>query len=83
MEEICRLVPMNPHPSEVVAKKVVKRVARQETEAVWDPVSLVGLFIIVRLGPLAKVAYSLCTFFVRTGPNPQCDSIKSVTRVLL
>lgn len=70
MEEIGRLVPVNPHPSEVVAKEVIKRIAGQEAKAVWDPVCLVGLFIVVGLGTFAKVANSLSAFFIRTGPNP-------------
>lgn len=41
VEQVGGLVPVNPHATEVVAEKVVKRISRKEAQAVGNPVSLI------------------------------------------
>jgi hypothetical protein len=42
MEKVCGLVPVDPHPSKIIAQKVVKRIPGKERQAVWDPISLIS-----------------------------------------
>jgi hypothetical protein len=53
VEQIGGFVPMNPHATKVISKKIIKGIARQETQAVGDPVSLIGVVVVVGLGLLA------------------------------
>lgn len=75
MEKVGRLVPVNPHATEVVPKKVVERVARQEAQAVGNPVGLAGGIKIIWLRALAEVANGLCTLVVGPGPDTKCNAI--------
>jgi hypothetical protein len=52
MEKICRLVPVNPHSSEVVSEKVVNGIPREERQAVRNPVGFVWVVIEIGLGSL-------------------------------
>ena len=83
MEQICSFVPVNPHATEVVAKKVVNRVSGQERQAVWDPICLVAILVKVGFGPLAKVSDGLRTLIICSRPDSQCNAVKCVCRVLL
>jgi hypothetical protein len=83
MEQVSSLVPVDPHPAQVVAKKVVKRVARQEAQAVRNPVSLAGSVEVVRLSALAKVANGFRALVISTRPNAKSDTVQRVRRVLL
>ena len=50
MEEIARLVPVNPHSSEIVTEEVVERISGQKAQAVWDPIGLVRCIVVIGLG---------------------------------
>jgi hypothetical protein len=47
VEEVRGFVPVDPHTAEIIAEKVVKRITREETQAVRDPVRLVGLLVVI------------------------------------
>ena len=67
MEEVGGLVPMDPHPAKVVAQQVVQGVAREEAQAVRDPVVVVGIVVEVRLlRPSPQFADRFGPFFVRS-----------------
>jgi hypothetical protein len=83
MEEVGGLVPMDPHTAKVVTKKVVERVSRQETQTVWNPISVVGAIIKVTFGAASKVADGVCALLVGTRPDSERDTIKGVGGVLL
>lgn len=83
VEQVGGLVPVNPHTTQVVAQQVVERVPGQETQAVGDPVSLVGVVVKVGFGLLAQLTDGLGTLLISTGPDAQRDTVKSVRRVLL
>ena len=78
MEQVSGLVPMNPHAPEVVAQQVVQGISRQETKAVWDPVGFIGIVIEIWFCLLAKLPDGLCTLLIRTGPDPECDTVEGV-----
>lgn len=78
VEEVGRLVPVNPHAAKVVAKEVVKWVARQETQAVWDPVGFARVVEVVWLCAPAEVTNSLRALVVGAGPDAKCDTIQGV-----
>ena len=83
MEEVCGLIPMDPHAAKVITKQVVKRVPGKERQAVWDPVSLVGRIVEVRLCPLAKIANGLGTLLICPGPDTKSNTVECVRGVLL
>lgn len=59
MEQVCGLVPMNPHAPEVVTQQVVEWISGEEGQAVRNPVCLIGVVIEVGLRPLPQIADSL------------------------
>jgi hypothetical protein len=69
MEQVGSLIPVNPHSSEVVAKKIVERIPREEAQAVRDPVCLVGSVSIVGLGLSAELTNGLSTLLVSSRPD--------------
>ena len=83
MEQVGGLVPVNPHTTEVITQQVVQRVPGQETQAVRDPVGLVGVVVKVGFGLLAQLTDGLRTLLISTGPDAQRDTVESVRRVLL
>lgn len=83
MEQVRRLVPVDPHAAEVVAQQVVEGISRQKGQAVRDPVNLVWVVIEVRLGPLPEVANCLGTLLVGPRPDAEADAVKCVRGVLL
>ena len=83
MEEVSSLVPVDPHPTQVVTKKIVQRVARQETQAVRDPVGLARGVKVVRLSALAEVTNGLRALVISARPDAKGDAIQRVRRVLL
>lgn len=83
MEQVGSLVPVNPHASKVIPEQVVERVARQETQAVWNPVRLLGTVVEIRLGAFSQVADGLGSFLVGAGPDAESNSIEGMRRVLL
>ena len=83
MEEVSSLVPVDPHSTQVVAEKIVQRVARQEAQAVRDPVGLAGSVEVIRLGSFAKVTNCFSALVICTGPDAKSDAVQCVRRVLL
>jgi len=83
VEQVGGLVPVNPHTPEVVTQQVVQGVPGEETQAVRNPVSLVGVVVKVGFGLLAQLADGLRTLLISTGPDAQRDTVESVRRVLL
>jgi hypothetical protein len=83
VEQVGSLVPVDPHPTQVVAKKIVQRVARQEAQAVRDPVGLAGSVEVVRFSALAKVTNGLRALVISTRPDAKGDTVQCVRRVLL
>jgi len=74
---------MDPHATEVVSQKVVQGIPGEETQAIGDPVGLIGVVVKVGFGLLAKLTDGLGTLLIGTGPNAQRDTVQSVRRVLL
>lgn len=83
MEEIGSLVPVNPHAAEVVTQKIVERIPGKERQAVWDPVGLIGVVVVVRLSPLPQIPDRLRPLLVGPRPDAQANSVKRVGRILL
>jgi hypothetical protein len=83
VEEVGRLIPVDPHASEVITQEVVKRVSGEEGQAIRNPICLIWRVIEIRFGPPSQIANGLCTFLIRSGPNSQSDTIEGVRRVLL
>jgi len=83
VEQVSSLVPVDPHTTQVVTKKVVQRVTRQEAQAIRDPVGLARSVEVVRLGAFAKVTNGLRALVVSAGPNAKGDTIQRVRGVLL
>ena len=78
MEEVGGFVPVDPHATKVVAKEVVKRISRKETQAVRDPVCLARALVVVGLGAFSQLANCLGTLLVCAGPDTKSDTVKSV-----
>lgn len=76
MEQVGRLVPVNPHTAEVVTEQVVQRVPGQEAQAVRNPVSLIGIVVEIGFRLLAHLANRLRTLFVGARPDAQGNTIK-------
>jgi hypothetical protein len=83
MEKVRSLVPVNPHAPEVVAKKVVERIAREKAQAIRYPISFIGDIVVVCLRLSPKFADSLCTPLICTGPNTERDAVQGMLRILL
>lgn len=83
MEQICGLVPMDPHAAQVVTQQVEQRVPRQKAECVRDPVGLIGIVEIVGLVPPPQLSDGLGTSIIGPRPDAQGDPVESVRRVLL
>jgi hypothetical protein len=83
VEEVGGLVPVDPHATEVVAKKVVKGISRKEAQAVGDPVCLAGVVVVVGLCASSQLADCLGTLLVCARPDAEGDTVKSVGGVLL
>lgn len=83
VEEVGRLVPMNPHAPEVVTEKVVERVAREERQAVRDPVLLLRVIVEVGLRPPPQLTDRLGPLLIGARPDTQADTIERVRRILL
>jgi hypothetical protein len=83
VEEVGGLVPVDPHAAQVVAEQVVERVARQEAEAVGDPVAVIGRVVQVRVGLAAQIADGVGALVVGARPDAQGDAVQGVGRVLL
>lgn len=78
VEQVGRLVPVDPHAPEVVAQQVVQRVPREERQAVRNPVLLLRVVVEVGLRPLPELADRLGALLVGAGPNAQADAVESV-----
>jgi hypothetical protein len=83
VEKVGGLVPVNPHASQVVTKQVVERVAGEERQAVGNPIRLVGVVVVVRLGTLAKITDRLGALVVGSGPDSERDTVKGLGGILL
>lgn len=83
VEQVGGLVPVNPHTTEVVAEQVVQGIAREEAEAVGDPVSLLWVVVEVGLDSLSQVANSLGPLLVGARPDTERNTIQSVRGILL
>lgn len=83
MKEIGCLVPVDPHAAKIVAQKVVKRVARQETQTVGNPVSLARGIKVIRFCAPTEIPDGLCTLVVGTRPDTKSNAVQCVGRVLL
>ena len=83
MEEVCGLIPMNPHAPQVIAQQVEQRVPRQKTERVRDPVRLVRRVIIIGFVPFAQFSDRLGPLIVCPRPHPKGNSIERMRGVLL
>lgn len=66
MEQVGRLIPVDPHTAQVVAKKVVERVSRKERQAVRDPVRLIGVVVIIGFGLLPQISNRFGSLLVRS-----------------
>ena len=78
VEEVRRLVPVDPHSAKVVTEQIVEWVSREEGKTIGDPVCLVGRIVEVRLGPLAKVPYSLGTLLIGPRPDAERNTVQSM-----
>ena len=83
VEQVGCFVPVDPHASKVITQQVVERVSRQETQAVRDPVGLVGRVVEIRLCLLAQIPDGLCTLLICSGPDTEGNSVQGVRGVLL
>jgi hypothetical protein len=66
---------VDPHAAEIIAEEVVEGIAREEAQAVRNPVGLVSRIVKVRLRALPEVADGLGALFVSTGPDAQRDPV--------
>jgi hypothetical protein len=83
MEQVRRLVPVDPHATKVVAQEVVERIPREEAEAVWNPVGLITRVIEIWLGASSQVANCLGTLLIGARPDAKCNTVESMARILL
>ena len=83
MDDVGRLIPMNPHAPQVITKEIVERVARQETEAVRNPVRLASIIVEVGLRPLAQFTDSSSPLVVGPRPDFKSNTIEGLRGVLL
>lgn len=83
VEKVGGLVPVNPHPSEVIAQEVVQGIPGKEAQAVRNPVGLVRVVVEVGLSLLAQFTNGLGALLVGTGPDAQRDTVQGVRRILL
>lgn len=83
MEKIGSLVPVNPHASQVVAKKVVERISREKAEAIRNPISFVRDIMVIRLRLSSKLANGFGTPLVCSRPHAECNTVERVLRILL
>lgn len=83
MEQVGRLVPMNPHSTEVVTEEVVKGVSGQEAEAVRDPVYLICVVVEVGFCLLTQLSDGLSALLVCPRPDFQGNAVECVRGVLL
>lgn len=78
MEKVCGLVPVDPHTSQIIAQKIVKRISGKERQAVWNPIGLVCGIVEVRLCSSSKVANGLGTLLICSRPDSESDAVKGV-----
>ena len=83
MEKVCGLVPVNPHSSEIIAQKIVKRVSGKERQTVWDPISLISGIVKICLGSPSEVANRFRALLICSRPDSESDAVKRVRRILL
>ena len=83
MEEIGGLIPVNPHPPQIISHQIVERVTGQEAQAIRDPVRLVGRIVVVGLGALSKIPNGIGALLIGAGPDPKGDAVEGVGWVLL
>jgi hypothetical protein len=74
---------VNPHATQIVSQQVVKRVPREERQAVGDPVLLVRIVVEVGLCPLPQLSDGLSALLVSAGPDAEADAVKGMRRILL
>ena len=79
MEKIGGLVPVNPHSTKIISKKIVKRITGKETQAIRNPICFVPRVIEIWLCSLSEIANSLSTFLVSPRPNSEGNAVESVT----
>lgn len=78
VEEVGGLVPVNPHAPEIVAQQIVEGIARQEAQAVRNPVGLVRAVEEVGLGLLSQITDGFGPLLVRARPDAERDPVESV-----
>lgn len=83
MEKVGCLVPMNPHPPQVVTQQIEQWVTRQEAQRVWYPICLFRIIKIIRLIAFPEFPDRLRTLVIRPRPNPERDAVECMRRVLL
>jgi hypothetical protein len=83
VEEVRSLVPVNPHSSKIVTKKVVERITRDEAQAVRYPICFVRDIMIVRLCLSSKFTDSIGTPLICSRPYAECNAVEGVLRILL
>lgn len=83
VEQVGGLVPVNPHTTEVVAEQVVQGIAREEAEAVGDPVCLLWIVVEVGLDSLSQIANGLGPLLVGARPDTERNTVQSVGGILL
>jgi hypothetical protein len=83
MEQVGSLVPVNPHTSKIISQKIIQRIAREERQAVRNPVSLIRVVVVVTLSSLAELTNCLGPLLVGSRPNSQTDTVQSVRGILL
>jgi hypothetical protein len=83
MEQVGSLIPMDPHPPQIVAQQVEKRISGQEAKGIGNPVSFIRSIIIIRLIPFPQFPDGLGPLIICPGPNPQRNAIQGVRRILL
>lgn len=74
---------MNPHTPEVVTQQVVQGVPGEETQAVGNPVGLIGIVVVIRLRLLSQFPNSLSSLLISARPDSQGDTIESMGGILL
>lgn len=83
MEQVRSLIPVNPHTPEVVTQQVVQGVPGEETQAVGNPVGLVGIVVVIRLRLLSQFPDGLGPLFISARPDSQSHTVESVGGILL
>lgn len=83
MEQVGGFVPVDPHPSKVITKKIVEGISGEKTQAVWNPVRLIARVIEVWFCSSSEVTDCLCALFICSRPNSESNSVKCVARILL